>query len=624
MGISSTLGTALSGLRATQAGIDVVSQNIANADSIGYTKRRLDPVQQVVGDRTVGVRAGAAQRLLDRLLQRQLRLETAGASYTDVKARTLNGLDQAFGEPGGVGALDTAFNNLTQALQSLSADPSSFSTRSSTLRAAADLASRISGLSDDVQVLRTDAEASIGSAVTRANDLLGAIATVNARIVGRPADSQSAALNDERDRLVGDLSRLVDVRVSDTGNGGVSITTTGGLQLFDGSTPVRLSFDGHTRLGPDSLYSSDGTTRTVGTIKAIDANGGTVDVIAGKFIRSGEIAAYIELRDKTLVEAQTQLDELAANLAAALADRPIAGTAATAGAATGFDIDLSGLQSGNVVTLDYVGTPAGTTRRVSFVRVEDPSQLPLPNAATADATDTVFGISFAGGIGAVAAQVQAALGGGFAVTNPAGNTLRILDDGAANTTDVTGLKASVTATGLTDGTAELPLFVDSGRANAPFTGSLDGGPQVRGFAQRIIVNPAVAADISRLVVFNTSPATPAGDATRPSLILDRLTNAQRTFSSATGIGGASSPYTGSVGDFTRRIVETQGAAAENAANLDEGQKVVLASIEGRFAETSGVNIDEELANLVQLQTAYAANARVMTAAKELLDLLLRI
>lgn len=92
----------------------------------------------------------------------------------------------------------------------------------------------------------------------------------------------------------------------------------------------------------------------------------------------------------------------------------------------------------------------------------------------------------------------------------------------------------------------------------------------------------------------------------------------------TGVGGAGASFNGNILSYARRVVETQGANTEAAARLDEGQKTVLASLESRYAETAGVNVDEEMSRLVQLQTAYAANARVITAAKEMMDLLLRL
>jgi flagellar hook-associated protein 1 FlgK len=77
-------------------------------------------------------------------------------------------------------------------------------------------------------------------------------------------------------------------------------------------------------------------------------------------------------------------------------------------------------------------------------------------------------------------------------------------------------------------------------------------------------------------------------------------------------------------DFARRVVETHGANAEAAERLDEGQSIALAAVESRFAETSGVNVDQEMAQLVQLQTAYGANARVITAIRDMFDLLMRM
>ena len=112
------------------------------------------------------------------------------------------------------------------------------------------------------------------------------------------------------------------------------------------------------------------------------------------------------------------------------------------------------------------------------VRVDDASQLPMDFT---DANGTrVVGLSFAGGAAAVAGALNALLGPVLAVTNPSGSTLRILDDGAAGTTDVAALTARTTVTGTQNGLA-LSLFVDSG--NADFTDAIAGTPQRRGFAR---------------------------------------------------------------------------------------------------------------------------------------------
>jgi flagellar hook-associated protein 1 FlgK len=72
------------------------------------------------------------------------------------------------------------------------------------------------------------------------------------------------------------------------------------------------------------------------------------------------------------------------------------------------------------------------------------------------------------------------------------------------------------------------------------------------------------------------------------------------------------------------MISQQGAAAESAESLRQGQDVVVNSLQQRFNEQSGVNIDSEMANLLQLQSAYAANARVMTTVRDLLDLLMKM
>jgi flagellar hook-associated protein 1 FlgK len=155
-----------------------------------------------------------------------------------------------------------------------------------------------------------------------------------------------------------------------------------------------------------------------------------------------------------------------------------------------------------------------------------------------------------------------------------------------------------------------------------FTNYTDGSSQKLGFASRIALNTTVAGQPSLLVDYKTG--TLAGDTTRPKLLLDRLTNAQTTFAPQAGLGTATSPYTTTVRDYANQVVALQAANATSAQRLDEGQKVVQASIDSRFAAASGVSVDEELSNLIQVQNAYAANARIVSAVKEMMDLLMRI
>ncbi len=627
MGLTSALNAAVSGLNNSQAQIDLISQNVSNAGSAGYTRRTLTPLQSVVANRTSGVLSGTIERVYDRLVQRQLRTETAGAAYTGVHTRFTAQLDRLYGTPGSASALDSIFNSFTQSLQTLAAQPSSATARVQSVQAAQLLAGTINGISNDVQALRADAERAIGSAVQRANQALASIEQINSRLTNDVSARQNAALLDERDRAINDLARIADIKVVDQANGGVNIFTTSGFQLFDGVGGTRLQFDVHDALTPQSLYNTNPALRGVGTLSIVTPAGATIDVVAQGVFRSGEIQGLLEMRDKALVEAQVQLDELAAGLARALSDRNPPAAAATAGAAQGFDIDLAGIQAGNSVTIDYFEQPGNVARRATIIRVDDPASLPLPLTATADPNDLVIGVSFAGGVAGAVAAIQAGLtagGTGLTVANPAGTMLRVLDDGAAATRDIGGVSAGITNTALTGQGVELPFFVDRGLGNAAYTGSFDGSQQQRGFAQRISLNAALAADPSRLIVFSTTPLTPAGDTARPLQLIDRLTQVNRDFSPEAGIGGSGLPHTGTVSGFVRRILDTQGGKAVQAQRIDEGQQVVVNALSERFADVSGVKIDSELADLVQVQNAYAANARVIGTVKDLIDVLLRL
>ena len=623
MGLSTSLNTAIGGLNAAQVGIGVVLQNVANAGTTGYVRRTVSTADSLSG-LTIGVQSTQVQRLLDKIVQHQLWQEASGAAYTSTRAQSLSNLDKLYGAPGSSTALDTIFNKFTGALQSLQNDPSSYSLRSQVLDNATQLARQLNTLSNGVQALRSQAESGLANAVTKVNDLLGALAKVNTRIVGSPNDSATAGLKDQRDLILSELSQYVDIKTTEDARGSVSIVTGSGTQLFDGTAAVTFKFDEHAGLGPDDQWNIDPAKRGVGTIKIVDASGNASDAIANRIFRSGEIAANIELRDKTLVQAQAQLDEIAAQMSKALSDREIAGTPATAGAATGFDVDLTGLQSGNSVTLDYKVTPGGQTQRFTFVRVDSAASLPLPASASGDANNRVIGIDFSGGPASVAAQIQAAVGTGFTVSNT-GSTLRIVDDGAAGTRDVVGLTSRPTNSVLASagGAVELPFFVDGSSGNA-FTGSYDGGSQTTGFAARIAVNQKLIDDRKLLVVYNTSPATAEGDATRPKLMLERLTQSQRAFTNASGLDGNTATSSTTLSNFVQRVVSSQGQAVEAAKRLDEGQQVALASVQSRFQQTAQVNVDQEMSLLIELQTAYAANARVISTMKEMMDVLMRV
>lgn len=616
MGLSVALDNALSGLRQTQVGLDTVSRNVANAGVEGYARRRVVSVET----RGIGVRDAEVQRALDTIVQRQLRTEGAGAAYTATIANSLKRLEAAMGVPGSASALDTRYNSFATSLQTLANEPSNQSARRAVLDAARTLASGLNSLSTDVQNLRAEAESRIAAAVGEANAALRGIESVNLQLHSNVSGNARADLMDELDRQIGTLAGLMDIRVSGDGQGELSIYTTSGVALFSGKASS-LTFDGRGSAYPGARYDADPLKSGMGRLQIVDPYGQGTDVTNGG-IRSGELGALVALRDQELVAAQDRLDAVAAGLARSLSDRPVSGTAASAGAATGFEVDLAGLQPGNAVTLNALQQPGNVAVRYTILRVDDPAALPLPADATPDPGDVTIGVGFSGGVGGAVAAIQAALGSGFAVSNPSGSVLRIVDDGAAGTRDVVSLDAAITNTALTGQGAELPLFIDaaSGAARA-FSGSFDGGRQSIGFAARIALNPQLGTDPSKLVVSST--ATLAGDPARPTLLRQRLDSSLQAYD-GTLLNGYPSLVRTSAGEFLRQVLDVQAGRAAETDRLDKGQQVVVASLKERAAETSGVSIDSEMAELVALQNAYAANARIVSAVSQMLETLMRI
>ena len=620
MTLTNALHASISGLNATQAGIDVVSRNIANASTPGYSRKVLTTQNQLADGKSIGVAFSAAQREIDIFQQQQLRVARADTIAAETKANYLARIDTAMGASDSGVSIAARLGDLTNALQEMATTPENSAIRANVLNEADDLADSLNNMSALVQNLRLEAEAGISNAVREADVLLKRVAEINDQIVQASATTGATAdLQDQRDLAIDRLSELMDINVVARDDGAVSLFTGGGFALLD-SAAAELTFDERTSMSATSLYNSDPTLRSVGTV-SLAAGSTTVDLIGAGAFRSGEIAALIELRDTTLPEAQEQLDELASELILSLSEETTDGTAVTAGAASGFEVDTASMLSGNTINLSY--TISGTTTNVTVVKVQDPSILPLSNTATNDPNDVVIGIDWTQPIGNIVTDLNTALPAEVVVSNPAGTVLRFVDDGAAATSDINSLSTTVTPTTLTDSGTGLALFVD-GNGQTIYSNSLDNGGQKTGLAERIRLNGTVIADSSLLVTYSTSPATNMGDPTRPLDLIERLTNTNRTYAADVGIGSPTSPFVGTIDAFARRVVDFQANQAASAENAVASNKIIRDTLQTQFDADTGVDIDAEMSNLLVLETAYTANARVMTTIQELMDIMLSI
>ena len=624
MGLTQALATATSGLQATQTGLSIVAGNVANAQTAGYIAKSVSLNETVSGNGGNGVSVASINRLLNNFVQQQLWTESSGGGYADLRAKIYQQLQQVYGQPGSDSTLDSTFNNFTSAVQALSAAPSSFAAQSQAVNAAQAMAQQLNTATQSIQSLRSQADQEIAGDVQQANNALQQIAKINGQLSTAGLDNNTTVtLEDQRDQYVSQLANLMDIRVTQSSNNEIIVTTIGGTQLV-GDTASQLSFTPSGTINATQQWNADPTKSKLGTITLMSPSGSTTDLVADGGIQSGEIAGYLSMRDNVLVQAQDQLDELAAHMSSALSDTTAAGTPVTVGADSGFNADISGLSNGNTIQLSYTDGNS-VQHNVTIVRVDDPTALPLPNTATANTNDTVIGINFSGGPAAVAAELNAALGSaGLQFSNPSGSLLQILNATGSPVT-VNAVSTTTTATSLTSPTAgspALPLFVDGA---SPYTGSFAGtGPELAGYAGRIGVNGSLIDDPSKLVTYQTTPPTPVGDATRPNYIYNQLVNSTSVYSPDTGIGGITAPFQGKLSDFMSQIVSQQSLATNTAINLQTGQDTVVNSLQSRFNATSAVNIDTEMANLLTLQNSYGANARVLSTIKAMMDALLQV
>ena len=259
MGLTQALATSLSGLTATQTSLSVVAGNVANAQTPGYIAQSVGQEALIAGDAGAGVRVTAINRVLDKFLQQQLRTESAGGGYADLKASFYQQLQQVYGQPGSDTSLDAVFNGFTSAVQSLSTSPSSFTAQNQTISAAQTLTNQLNSATDSIQSLRSEADQGIANDIQQANNALQQIANINQQLAGgSPNDSAQALLENQRDQSINQLSKLMNVRVVQGDNNQVSVFTSTGTELA-GTQAGQLNFTPTGTINATQLWNSDPT-----------------------------------------------------------------------------------------------------------------------------------------------------------------------------------------------------------------------------------------------------------------------------------------------------------------------------------------------------------------------------
>ena len=607
MSITSTLNNAISGLNVTQRDLDVVANNIANSETEGFTRRTLSQTETISdGVNAGGVRAVGVDRILNEQVQSQLRLLGGINVGNQIASDFLGRLDVAFGEPGSPAAIDTSFNAALASLEALSTTPDDASTQFQAITDLQVFAGQLNSLSNTIQGLRQEADLAISNTVRQANVAINNIADLNARIIGETtATFEPVALLDERDRFVDELAQIIDLDVTNLPNNGIQLRTVSGIALFD-NIPTQLEFNAAGTVAANSSIENG----LLSTISLTSASGSfSFDILANGGVRNGALASYAELRDTTLVQAQAQLDAFAAQLSLAVSNTTVASTPITDGLA----IDTTGIADGNTVALNFTNG-AGVAQRVTLVQVSDPSQLPVDQGFTPNLNDIVIGVDFssATAISDIQAQLDALSPGNGVVVAGAGTTF---DFTALAPASIGGLEASITNSSLTNG-LPFALFEDR-QTGVVFTNA--PGSSV-GLSGRLTVSDELINDPSLLTRFDSSFSS-SGDSSRVNFVLEQIRGQTTEFSPSTGIGSPTNPVSLTAEDFLQAIISGQGQRASAVQRDAEISQISFNNVQDRLESESGVNIDVEIARLVELEQAFQANARILTAVQDLIDAL---
>ena len=298
------LNISLSGMQSAQQQLNIISNNIANADTPGYTRKTAAQQNLVLAGNSSGVTLSNAARTVDEnLLKTYLSSNSTSGNYCMMNDY-LSKVETLLGTPTGDNSIAANVGSLQSAFETFANDVTSASGKYNLLNSAQTIASRLNSISTEIQKLRGDADLNIKDAVDEINSELTTLDELNEKIVKYTIMGYDgvADLEDQRDEALRSLSEKIDISYFKRDNGALVIQTKNGNTLLD-DEPHMLSHTAISQAGPTISYAG-------GEISGIFVDGKDIT----NTIQDGEIKGLIEIRDVTLPSLQSQLDELAGGL----------------------------------------------------------------------------------------------------------------------------------------------------------------------------------------------------------------------------------------------------------------------------------------------------------------------
>lgn len=360
-GLFGVLHVGTSGMLASQFGVQTSGENVTNAATPGYSRRRvqLSPADShTVG----GVRAEGSRRVRDQFLDARLLGARTFNGEAEARMRTVAPLDVILAD--GPGSISDAYANFEAALSDVANSPNDNAARTVLLQRADELSDAFNFTSNRLAETRADANQQIIAEVQDVNAHLEEIADLGAKISQLELSGQEASnLRDRRDELLRKVADAVPIKAIEQPNGTMMVLLGASKALVQ----------------PDGKVSPLQTTlnATTGDVDVYRTTAGQQDDV-GNLITSGRIAGYLEGRDGALTSARDQLDQLAFDISQAYNAAHTAGFGLDgAGGRTFFDpqATVAGAARRMAVSADVAGQPE------NIAAAQDPAEVPGDNRA---------------------------------------------------------------------------------------------------------------------------------------------------------------------------------------------------------------------------------------------------
>ena len=640
MNANALFDNATASLKYAQAGLLVTAQNVSGASVDGFVRRTPESLLSSYSPESArpGQGLDGFGRNYSAFLQRQIFRQAGESAYAKSLSASTQTLDKMLTDPATsiAGAMGSFFN----AAGSLANEPSNPAYRESLIGSARQLAGRINTTSDVLKTLREDSARGLEDTLRQASDVMGQLGRVNAQIKNTP----SPDLFDERDRLGVELQRLIGGDSTLEGDGTLS-HLIGGVQVVeganafrfangDGSQPlvIRLPLADNIKMITPSQGSQPGKMIEVFQRQAAGSSQAAVS-----FIERGQAGAYITLLNEELPAWQASLDLMSADLVRQA--NKVAGANGQIQALFSFS-DTPSDPNALARAMGFVQTwrPSTAATAVNSLTIGQPTETPIRGYSVfrngIDTGATVIADNRDGTLN-LSQPVTYSVNDVIEFRGPVPAYLELLESVQLPVHTVNGGQPSNT------GASTTSLIVGSA-TSAPvkdyqvFINGRASGATVLAEAPTSHVPPKYELTLDKAISysaddtiefrasFNSTLYRSLDSGAFGSAKLQVLASSQDSqfvgfdAAAASSLEALRSSFNSPVTAFTSRIANTLGGW-----NLDlKLNQTLERSLSDQKASTSGVNLDEEAANLVRYQQLYAAASKMVQMGSQMFDTLL--